>query len=114
MSEAPAVCGLCDADGSAAVVVDEGGAAASHPASSVAPETAAVAFQFINTFTSIVLFRLFAPPATGFGCAMIRRAPCNVPKSFRENVAAPAHRRRHPRQVPVNPLSRQAARGDRR
>ena len=48
---AAAACGFCDAEGTAAVVVDAGGAAANHPASSVAPETAVVAFQFINTFT---------------------------------------------------------------
>ena len=61
---AAAVRGLCDEDGTAAGV-GAGGAEANHPANSVAPETAAVAFQFINTVTSILLFRLFARPATG-------------------------------------------------
>ena len=62
---AAAVGGLCDEDGTADGVVGAGGAEANHPANSVAPETAAVAFQFINTVTSILLFRLFARPATG-------------------------------------------------
>ena len=65
MSEASvAVRGLCDEDGTADGAVGAGGAEANHPANSVAPETAAVAFQFINKVTSIVLFRLFARPAT--------------------------------------------------
>ena len=48
---AAAVRGLCDEDGTADGVVGAGGAEAIHPASSVAPETAAVAFQFINKVT---------------------------------------------------------------
>ena len=52
MSDAAAACGLGVADVNAAGVVDDGGADASHPASNVAPDTAVVAFQFINKFTA--------------------------------------------------------------
>lgn len=48
---AAAVRALCEEAGTADGVGGAGGAAANHPANSVAPETAAVAFQFINTVT---------------------------------------------------------------
>jgi hypothetical protein len=61
----------------------------------------------------IVLISAVRAPSDRTCCAMIRRAPCNVPKSFRTNVTASSHRRNYSSPLPIHTLPWQAARRDR-